>query len=125
MVLGMNAISELLLERREEAALSQRAVARKLGVSPQTYVWWEGEGRTDKLSRGPLAHRVELRTFNPAGRVRDPGGPQRSGTLLGVDSSCIWLRGRRLRIFCLTSDPFRALEAEPDRCGTPDHEEAR
>ena len=37
----MNAMSELLMERREEAGLSQRAVARQLGVSPQTYVWWE------------------------------------------------------------------------------------
>lgn len=37
----MNVIPELLLEQREEAGLSQRAVARTLGVSPQTYVWWE------------------------------------------------------------------------------------
>lgn len=38
---GMNAISELLRERREDAGLSQRAAARELGVSAQTYVWWE------------------------------------------------------------------------------------
>ncbi|GAC1367674.1 MAG: hypothetical protein NVSMB32_12740 [Actinomycetota bacterium] len=37
----MNVIPELLREQREEAGLSQRAVARELGVSPQTYVWWE------------------------------------------------------------------------------------
>ena len=37
----MNLIPELLLEQREDVGLSQRAVARRLGVSPQTYVWWE------------------------------------------------------------------------------------
>jgi DNA-binding XRE family transcriptional regulator len=56
MLLGMNAISELLMERREEAALSQRAVARKLGVSPQTYVWWERGAVTPKATAaGELA----------------------------------------------------------------------
>ena len=32
-----------------------------------------------RCERGPLAHQVEHRTFNPAGRVRVPGGPQLSG----------------------------------------------
>ncbi len=41
MIRGMNAISELLRERRDDAGLSQRAAAKELGVSPQTYVWWE------------------------------------------------------------------------------------
>ena len=50
MVLGMNAISELLQERREEAGLSQRAAARELGVSPQTYVWWERGAVTPKAT---------------------------------------------------------------------------
>jgi transcriptional regulator with XRE-family HTH domain len=61
MVLGMNAIPELLLERREEAALSQRAVARKLGVSPQTYVWWERGAVTPKATAaGELAEWLGL-----------------------------------------------------------------
>src|SRR5918996_1461186 len=30
---------------------------------------------------GPLAHQVELRTFNPASRVRAPGGPLRVAPL--------------------------------------------
>jgi transcriptional regulator with XRE-family HTH domain len=52
----MNAISELLMERREEAGLSQRAVARELGVSPQTYVWWERGAVTPKATAaGELA----------------------------------------------------------------------
>jgi transcriptional regulator with XRE-family HTH domain len=56
MVLGMNAISELLLERREEAGLSQRAAARELRVSPQTYVWWERGAVTPKATAaGELA----------------------------------------------------------------------
>jgi DNA-binding XRE family transcriptional regulator len=37
----VNALPELLIERREDAGMSQRAVARELGVSPQTYIWWE------------------------------------------------------------------------------------
>jgi transcriptional regulator with XRE-family HTH domain len=61
MVLDMNAISELLVERREEAALSQRAVARKLGVSPQTYVWWERGAVTPKATAaGELAEWLGL-----------------------------------------------------------------
>ena len=44
----MNAIAEMLRERREEAALSQRAAARELGVSHQTYVWWERGAVTPK-----------------------------------------------------------------------------
>ena len=52
----MNAIPELLAERREEAGLSQRAVARELGVSPQTYVWWERGAVTPKATwAGSLA----------------------------------------------------------------------
>ena len=46
----MNAIPELLLERRDEAGVSQRAVARQLGVSPQTYVWWERGAVTPKAT---------------------------------------------------------------------------
>ena len=61
MVLGMNAIPELLMERREEAGLSQRAVARKLGVSPQTYVWWERGAVTPKATAaGELAEWLGL-----------------------------------------------------------------
>jgi transcriptional regulator with XRE-family HTH domain len=52
----MNAIAEWLLERREEAGLSQRAAARELGVSPQTYVWWERGAVTPKATAaGALA----------------------------------------------------------------------
>jgi transcriptional regulator with XRE-family HTH domain len=52
----MNAIAELLRERREEAGVSQRAVARELGVSPQTYVWWERGAVTPKATAaGDLA----------------------------------------------------------------------
>jgi transcriptional regulator with XRE-family HTH domain len=61
MVLGMNAIPELLFERREEAGWSQRAVARKLGVSPQTYVWWERGAVTPKATAaGELAEWLGL-----------------------------------------------------------------
>jgi transcriptional regulator with XRE-family HTH domain len=57
----MNAISELLLERREGAALSQRAAARQLGVSPQTYVWWERGAVTPKATAaGELAEWLGL-----------------------------------------------------------------
>jgi transcriptional regulator with XRE-family HTH domain len=49
----INAIPELLLERREEAGVSQRAVARELGVSPQTYVWWERGAVTPKPTAAP------------------------------------------------------------------------
>lgn len=52
----MNAISEWLIERREEVGLSLRAVARELGVSPQTYVWWERGAVTPRAtSAGALA----------------------------------------------------------------------
>ncbi|HEU5001541.1 MAG TPA: helix-turn-helix transcriptional regulator [Actinomycetota bacterium] len=52
----MNAIPELLAERRDEAGISQRAAARELGVSPQTYVWWERGAVTPKATQaGPLA----------------------------------------------------------------------
>jgi DNA-binding XRE family transcriptional regulator len=52
----MNALPELLLEHREEAGLSQRAAARELGVSPQTYVWWERGAVTPKATAaGDLA----------------------------------------------------------------------
>ncbi|MEA2587411.1 MAG: helix-turn-helix protein [Actinomycetota bacterium] len=61
MVLGMNALPELLTERREEAGLSQRAVARELGVSPQTYVWWERGAVTPKATAaGELAQWLGL-----------------------------------------------------------------
>jgi DNA-binding XRE family transcriptional regulator len=54
--ININAIPELLLERREEIGLSQRAVARELGVSPQTYVWWERGAVTPKATwAGELA----------------------------------------------------------------------
>lgn len=57
----MNAIPELLLERREEAGMSRRAVARELGVSPQTYVWWERGAVTPKAtSAGALAGWLEI-----------------------------------------------------------------
>jgi transcriptional regulator with XRE-family HTH domain len=56
MLSPMNALSELLLERREDAGMSQRAVARALGVSPQTYVWWERGAVTPKATAaGELA----------------------------------------------------------------------
>lgn len=48
--MAINAIPELLMERREEAGVSQRAVARELGVSPQTYVWWERGAVTPKAT---------------------------------------------------------------------------
>lgn len=48
---SMNAIPELLAERREEAGISQRAAARELGVSPQTYVWWERGAVTPKATQ--------------------------------------------------------------------------
>ena len=47
----VNAIPELLAERREEAGISQRAAARELGVSPQTYVWWERGAVTPKATQ--------------------------------------------------------------------------
>lgn len=54
--MDLNAIPELLVERREEAGISQRAVARVLGVSPQTYVWWERGAVTPKpAAAGALA----------------------------------------------------------------------
>jgi DNA-binding XRE family transcriptional regulator len=57
----MNAISELLVERREEAGMSQRAAARELGVSPQTYVWWERGAVTPKVTAaGDLAQWLGL-----------------------------------------------------------------
>ena len=57
----MNAMSELLMERREEAGLSQRAVARQLGVSPQTYVWWERGAVTPRATAaGQLAKSLGL-----------------------------------------------------------------
>ncbi len=37
---------------------------------------------TVTFARGPLAHQVEHRTFNPAGRVRVPGGPLRPNLTL-------------------------------------------
>ena len=44
----MNVLPELLRERREESGMSSRAAARELGVSPQTYVWWERGAVTPK-----------------------------------------------------------------------------
>ena len=46
----MNVIPELLRERREETGMSSRAAARELGVSPQTYVWWERGAVTPKAT---------------------------------------------------------------------------
>ena len=56
-------------------------------------------------------------TFNPAGRVRDPGGPQRNKVLCDAESDFAGLTGTQLRIFGLTTAPTSTSEARAERVG--------